>query len=486
MRTSLSKTKIFYISTLTFVVSIGLASFFPFIAGVSEFIYFSVLIISVVLLIICKRKIYFLFLVFLFLGLWRYSLSLPLIDESHIASINGQNVVVKGVIVSDVVSKDSHQNFELELKDYNGKIMVYANAFPVLSYGDEIAFRCEFAKPEPFDGFNYDRYLARLQIYSICFYPDGIQLLSKDNGNIILTKIFIYKNSLAKKIEKGLDFDTSQLARAMLLGESKNMNEELRNSFSRTGLSHIVAISGLHIGIIAGIIAWILFKIGLSRNKIFYFSQIILWVYIVLVGMPASAMRAGLMVGLFVFAIKLGRFSQVDRILIFSACVLLLVNPRLLRDDIGFQLSFVCVLGIIYLYPLVNKLLIYFDVTNKFKIRDLLNVSLSAQIVSLPIVSYYFEIISVFSVVANILVIWLLPFLLCVLIIALLVPFFGQIFFFVAQVLIDFIITVSQIVGTLPFSSIEYKFNIIFIIIFYSFLAWIILASKKGKILIYF
>ena len=494
---SISKTIIFFGSSLSFILGITLASFVPILSSVSEFWYFGLFLFVSVWLITIKTdkkvKIALLMAIFLFLGVWRYVKSIPEIGLSDVSYYNGERVEIGGIVVSDISRKNNKQSFELSVNSFinkdkqelRGKILVYSGAYPEYEYGDEFLVNCELQTPEPFEGFAYDRYLAVDEIYSICYYP-SIKLLNKDKGNYFFALINKIKNNTRSIIDRGLGEPESSLARALILGDSKIIDNDLRANFSRSGISHIIAISGLHIGIIAGIIAFVLFRIGFGRNVIFYLSSIILFLFIILVGAPSSALRAGLMVVLGMYALKIGRVNKIDRVIIVAGVILLFINPKLLRDDISFQLSFSAVLGIVYIYPIINHCLEKIKFTNKYKIRDIMNVTISAQIATGGLAVYYFGVIPALGIVANLLILWILPFLLIAIIIAIalstvLAPQ-AFIFFLPTKLAIDYIVLISDFVSTLPFSYFEKEVNGEFTLVYYSLLIFIVLFSNNKEV----
>lgn len=478
----ISKTIIFFASTLSFIFGIVLMSFISVLSVVDEFYYFGLFLFALILFTLFKAdrkiRIAILMAIFLFLGMWRYSISILKVAVGDLAYFNGTDVKIKGVVSSDIVKKSGKQKFTIKAtkiersnwQDVKANVLVYAMAYPQFNYGDELIFSCELKTPEAFEGFAYDRYLARHHVYSICYYP-RIKKTGEDKGNYFLTISFNLKNKIRDIIDRGLSEPESGLARAIILGDGNIIDNDLRADFSRSGISHIVAISGLHIGIIAGMIAFFLFKIGLSRDKIFYFTTIILALFIILVGMPASAVRAGIMVILAMYALKIGRVSQIERLIILVACILLLINPKLLRDDIGFQLSFTAVLGISYIFPIIKKYLEKIKVTNKFKIRDILGVTLAAQISTGPIAAFHFGVLPILGIMANLLVLWTLPFLIASIILAIFLSFIFSKFivfiFFIPMATIDYIILVSGLVSKIPLAFFEVNLNIVFLLVYY-------------------
>ena len=136
--------------------------------------------------------------------------------------------------------------------------------------------------------------MARYNIYSVCYYPK-IKKLAENTGNWLLSAIYNFKDIVRNKINKNLAEPQSSLAAGILLGDMRSADEELKLVFSRSGLSHITAVSGMNISILAVVSMTTLLFLGLSRRQAFYISILYLVAFVILVGMPASAVRAGVM-----------------------------------------------------------------------------------------------------------------------------------------------------------------------------------------------
>ncbi len=198
----------------------------------------------------------------------------------------------------------------------------------------------------------------------------------------------------------------------MILGDQRRMSEALKDKLNITGLRHITAISGMHITIIALILMQFLLMLGFWPNKAFYITLTFLFLFILMVGLPASAVRAGLMAGVFLFAQKIGRASSSFRLLVLAAALMLVFNPLLLRRDVGFQLSFLAIAGIIFLAPRLQWRLKKIPEYKFVNLRSIISMTLSSQVFTLPILIFSFGRVSLVGIFANVLVVPLLPFIL--------------------------------------------------------------------------
>jgi len=498
MKFALSKSKIFLGGCIFFIVGVAVASFLPIGWVENDLWWFIGMMASSAILILFwhNRKVRIITLVglFLFLGLWRYSIGLPTDSLDKIWYYNGQVITAGGIICNEPDIRQNNQKLEIcvfktgELTSVSGSVLVTTNLYPSYDYGDEIEITCELQAPEKFQGFAYDRYLARYDIYSVCYYPQ-IKLISSGRGNFLYKNIFKFKNKVRGVMNYGLNEPESSLAKAIILGDKKGIPADWREIFSQAGISHIAAISGMHISIMAALIMGLLLNVGLSRKRAFHLASLFLIIYIIFIGLPASAMRAGLMGFLVLWAMNLGRLNKLTNSLVLAAAVLLIINPKLLRDDIGFQLSFLAVLGIAYFYPLLDKW-----TENKFKRfsgllkapRALVNITLAAQIFTLPLLAYNFSQVSVISPVSNLLVLWALPILIVFLLSAVALSFIfyslAVVFFLPALILLKYIITISDWLVKIPYAYIEIDYLWWgWIVVYYAVVIWIVVKTGKKK-----
>ena len=198
---------------------------------------------------------------------------------------------------------------------------------------------------------------------------------------------------------------------AMVLGDKSSLSRQTKNLFSQTGASHVLALSGLHIGIVY---AFIMLMFG-SRNTneprrrilTALLSLLPIWAFVMLVGMPVSAIRSATMITIYALILALGRRSPSLNTLALAAVIILVVSPKSLFD-IGFQLSFLAMVGIFTVSPLVmSHISMEWQIRNRLltKLIRFSLITLSAQIATEPLVAYYFHTFSVYFLVNNYLVV---------------------------------------------------------------------------------
>jgi competence protein ComEC len=461
---------------------IACASLFGILDGLDPF-YIFVFALALLLLLISfdwenRKKIVILVAVFFFLGSWRYQFSLFKDSAFLPQSEQNEKMDLNGVVITDVVHREAKQSFVfLADKSETGaafKVMVFADAYPLLDYGDRLSLSCALRLPEKIEDFDYASYLAKDDIFRLCYYP-RFEKTGEKQASRFYSFLYAVRHRLGELIDRGLEEPESGVARATILGESKLIDEELRDSFALSGLSHVIAISGTHITIFAGIIYAVLAYFGLPRVRIFYFSLVFIVFFVLLAGAPASAVRAGIMSSFLLYAVHIGRLSSFDRVLYLSAALMLAYKPALLRDDIGFQLSFISVLGLFYLYPLLSSRLERLGIGNAFKWRDVLAISLAAQLASAGLIAFHFKQFSLYSIIANILVVWASPFILIFLLVAiflgLIIGAYEVLIFFPAKIIIDYMYLVSDLVVSWPYASIALSLSPRSLFLYYFLLA---------------
>ncbi|MDP8212206.1 MAG: ComEC/Rec2 family competence protein, partial [Candidatus Zapsychrus exili] len=211
------------------------------------------------------------------------------------------------------------------------------------------------------------------------------------------------RNNLKKVLEDNLTENESGIMKAVLLGSRSQIKKHIRELFAQTGTAHILAISGLHIGIVAALFLVFIKMFPFSRRLQIFITIFLLVVYSFLTGGRPSVIRATIIAVVFLFQFILEKESDALNTLALAAFAILFVNP-LNIFDVGFQLSFVCVSSIIFLTPIIKEVILKIFDSHK-RIVQSLSMSISVWIGVLGLVAYYFNIISPITVLANLIVI---------------------------------------------------------------------------------
>ena len=400
--------------------------------------------------------------------------------------INQQKFVIKtGRIDSSATPQNDNKNSHPEQSEGSIiagiRVLISTELYPQYYYGDQLRIIGKLLEPAVFEDFDYREYLAKDGIHLVSYYSQ-IKLINQNQGHWFYQRIFNFKDKLRNIIEQTLLPPQSSILKAIFLGDRFGLSNELKEKLNISGTRHITAVSGMHMIIMTQILLFLALGIGLWRKHAFYFVIILLTLYILMIGAPASAVRAGIMAGLLLLAQKLGRLRGSSRAIIFAAVIMLLINPLLIKSDVGFQLSFMACLSIIYLKPILDEKIIKWP--NLFHIKDILTMTLAAQLGVLPLLVFHFGQLSLISPVANILIV---PFLPIIMISGIFLCFAGLIWLSLANIIaypVWLILTyILKIVDYLSFPLAVYEFksfSLFFLILFYLFLVWYVFYKTKN------
>lgn len=404
----MTKSKIFLILSLNFILGIFLTSLFKLDAIL---IYFLVIVSVITLALGYKNKIALVIagaVLFLALGIWRTEQKLNVLNNLPFEQkeFSGEAAVAK-----EPIQKENYQQIIAETSlgssTSKSRILINANKYLEADYGDKLFINCLLKIPENRDdSFDYRMYLAKDSIYYLCEKPK-IENLNKKEGNKFYAAILKLKNKMAANINRVIPYPESALANGLIFGGSSELPKNLKDNFSKTGMTHIVAVSGYNVSIIAEYLILFGIFLGLWRQQAFWFAVAGIILFVAMIGFPSSAVRAGVMGTLLIWAMKNGRLANSWNAIIFAGAVMLLINPLLLRWDIGFQLSFLATIGIVALAPLWEKYLI--KEHKAFGFTEIFFLTLSAQIFVLPIIFYNFHTLSLVSLAANLLILLIIP-----------------------------------------------------------------------------
>ena len=306
----------------------------------------------------------------------------------------GQDTVsVTGVIRDEPESANASVKLILSVKEVDGEpasgtMLVRTARYPTFQYGDLLNVTGELElPPDNLNGFQYRTYLESQGIYTSMFFPN-VELIAEGQGPQPLQAIHSLRHSLGESLRQSLPEPESSLARGILLGLRGDIPDSLNEAFQLSGTTHILAISGQNMAIIAGIVLSIASRIfGKRRPTYFIITLAVLWIYALLAGLSSPVLRAVIMVSVYLLGIYLGRQSSGLTAVAFSASVMIAVNPKILWQ-ISFQLSFAAVIGLMVLTPAIQDWLARARMPRT--VAESLAVGLGAILATLPLTAYYF------------------------------------------------------------------------------------------------
>ena len=290
----------------------------------------------------------------------------PLVSQDR------QPVTVQGRVVTDPEATRRQSKFVLAVEaiDRGGglaplesRVLVYADPpesllsqrrDPYFRHGDELLLQGMLERPKRFGGFDYPSYLENQGISGI-LRSQEVSLVAEGPPGDWRGRLFDFRRKLSANIEKALPEPQSAVGRAMLLGYRGQIPPDLAEDFRKTGTSHLLAISGLHVGVM------LFLSIGLAaglmgRRRHFYLllPLVFIWAYALISGFPVSVFRAAAMGSVLLVALALGRPRSTLPALALAAAVMVGLTPRVL-EQVSFQLSFAAIAGISLALPYQAK-----------------------------------------------------------------------------------------------------------------------------------
>ncbi|WP_262510068.1 ComEC/Rec2 family competence protein [Pedobacter paludis] len=343
----------------------------------------------------------------------------------------------------------------------NGQLLVALKLDSInpvrLKYGDELIISAKYLEVEPPYNpaeFDFKSWLAGQNIYEQTFINQNHLLKTQRNiGNPIIKFALDLREKQVAKYRKLIKNDEAfAVASTLILGYRADLSKDTLAAYSKTGTIHALSVSGSHVAIIFLVLDFFLIFLNKKRAlRIFKFVLIcsLIWTYALITGLSPSVVRSAIMITIFIASKTFARNKNSYNILAFAAFCQLVYNPFLIWD-VGFQLSYISVFGLIYLQPKIYK---WVYIKNKWldRIWQLIALSLSAQLVTFPLCIYYFHQFPVYFLLGN-LFISIPLFIIMILGIAILIPFIDRL----APIFEWIIITTNTVlkwIADLPYST---------------------------------
>ncbi len=418
-----------YVIILGFTLGIGTRSFFPvsnssILGDVFVFSLF-LLSISIILLFFCTirktrgasyQNTLVLTLIFFSasVGVARFDSADINKGDSRLDTYIEKHVDAVGIVVDEPDERENNTRLTVLLKTVSkktvrGKTTITTNTYPRYSYGDEIRMEGTLKKPRAFAGedgnvFDYPAFLAKNDIFYQMFFPN-ITTISTGKGNVIKKTLFDIKRAWRINVERVIPDPHVSLLGGLVVGAKQSLGEKLQDDFRRTGIIHIVVLSGYNVTIVAeAIMRFFSFLPGPLKTT-FGVTSIVF--FALLTGAGATVVRASIMALLVILARSTGRTYLITRALFIAGFLMILHNPKILVFDSSFQLSFVATLGLIYLAPKIEN---YFGwMPTKWQLREFATATVATQLFVLPMILYKMGDLSLVALPVNILVLALIP-----------------------------------------------------------------------------
>lgn len=353
-------------------------------------------------------------------GMVRHPSSLPVIGENHPAWYNDRGTVtVTGMVISDPEPGNRATTLRLSAQsvltdgnrhDVGGEVLVRIPATSDYRYGDILSLTGRLESPKPSGDFDYPAFLARQGIHSIMSFP-GVQLLDRGQGWPPLQWLHTVRCALMQSLNRVLPEPHSAIAIGILLGMKSGIPADFNRALSETGTTHILAISGLNLtivlGIMLGAVVWLIGRYGYIYV---WLTMAGMWSYVLLTGMQPTVVRAAVMGSMFLTAEFFGRQKSAVNALVFTVAVMAGFQPQVLWQA-DFQMSFMAMAGLVMLAPdwqkrgrdYVSRAFggEAFQAKAFTFLSDSLAVTAAATVAVYPVIAYYFDIVSLVGLPAT-------------------------------------------------------------------------------------
>ncbi|OGF69916.1 hypothetical protein A3H65_02640 [Candidatus Giovannonibacteria bacterium RIFCSPLOWO2_02_FULL_45_14] len=344
------------------------------------------------------------FLVALGLGVLRYEIQDNTEYISEFKTKIGQNMEISGMVIEDPQKLDKFTRAVFR-KD-KIKILLTLPHYPEVNYGDNLTILGKLEEPENFSDFDWKNYLAKDDIYFEMFLP---KIITKESGDGSGIKRFLFsvKHKFLDNLSRVLPEPHRSFLAGVTIGERTSLPDEIEEDFRNIGVIHLVVLSGYNISIVSENTIKILSYLPVAKTIRALIATAGVILFAIMTGGSATVVRAAIMGVLILWARETGKIYQALSALIFAAFLMALVNPKIIRFDASFQLSFLATAGLIFVSPRIEKYFSWFP--NFWKLRENLISTLSTQIFVLPLLIYLGGNFSWRTIPANLLILSAMP-----------------------------------------------------------------------------
>ncbi len=437
----------------------------------------------------------------------RFDADKPTDPSSGIAALNdGESVTFRALVVDEPDRNGRYVSTRVDVRAVeedgawqpaDGGILLHEAATVDHKYGDLLEVAGKLETPPALPNFDYRQYLARQGIGSIAYYPE-VAVEATRQGNAAWAAIHRLRRDLSSALAGALPEPQASLAQGILLGERSALPQDLKDDLNATSTSHIIALSGYNVTLLAGLVigafAWL---IGRRRAAILALAAIA--GYTLLTGASPSLVRAAIMGTLYLTATLLGRPNSALVSLLAAAAVMAGLQPTVVRD-VSFQLSFAATAGLIVLVPLMRERI--HEASERVTwlpepprrgvasaLYEIAIVTAAASIATLPLIALHFQRISLVALPANLLVLPAFPYILLsstfVAVTGLASSTLAHVVGYCAWLGLSYMIAMVRLLAEVPFASLEVRrFNMEMCAASYLLLAalcWLLSRRRPGE-----
>jgi competence protein ComEC len=375
-------------------------------APLDVMIFVHIFVVIPIFIIFYRKSVAWLFLIFVLFSVFGVLITdRSLYTTKNIEVQRSGKVIGTARVVESVEKKSFNSHVYVQFEKEKFRTMITVEKHAHIMHGDILSISCDRSAIENFGSFDYRGYLAMKNILLAC---DDVEYSIIGHTSDMMSALGELRLKMERIINEIIPAPESALANGLLFGGSVRLSEELQDAFSRTGMTHIVAVSGYNVSIIIAVVMGLLIYSGFHRIYAVFGAVSAVLFFVAIIGFPSSGVRAAIMGIMVLVAAIFGRITHAYSAIVFVAAAMLFFNPLLLRYDVGFQLSFLATLGIISVYSLIESYFIRKKMA--LGLLEVLLLTIAAQIFVIPVIAYHFHTFSLVSLIVNLLVLPIIPF----------------------------------------------------------------------------
>lgn len=312
---------------------------------------------------------------------------------------------VTGIVRDDPALREGYRPATMTL-DGGGRVRANLPPYPEVRYGDRVRLTGKVEQPTP-EG--YARYLEKERVSGVMQRPT-LEVLSRGEGSPVQATLYALKRRVVEIFNRALPAEEAAFVAGLTVGERAAFSEEFKEALQRSGTTHLVALSGYNVSIIVQYLMPVALWLTRRRRAAFTLTFLAIVGFTLMAGAEASLVRAAIMGSLVLLARESGRLFDMRQAIVLAAVAMVVANPKVLAFDVGFQLSFLALLGIAYLAPVVRQWLGHRDTETGFGWRTMFSETIAAQLAVAPLLIAQFGSVSLTSLIANLAVLWAIPY----------------------------------------------------------------------------
>lgn len=407
--------------------------------------------------------------------------------------------IIAGQIINRPIIKETRQEIILETDSVKidnqsvrqtgnrPKILVYLPKYPIYNYGDRVEVSGKIIKPEKFEDFNFENYLKKYPARAYIKETSSVEKTGSDTSakTLLIGSLYSFSGRIEKSLSSILPEPEASFAAGLVLGQKTNLPKYLLTNLQITGTTHLIALSGYNVTIIINALV-LLLSPYLNKRWLLVFGGFLVLFFIIMTGLSASVVRATIFSLLLIFGKTVGRKANQINLMLLAAVIMVIFNPNLLLYDIGFQLSFAAFSGIIIISPIIDRVILKTKlVAWPAYITKTFSETLSAQLAVMPIIIFSFKIVSLISPIANLAVLWIIPWAMLLVFIGIALSLLwlplGKILIIIIWPVLKSIIFIINLFSRVPLASFNIENETVYKGLSYLVLAFVIIIIIKSK-----